>query len=160
MPAAADGSRTDDAARRLRVDRGIGRADVRNKILCSCLGALVDNAAGFALAALNEARITHRDLGGGANVGLDQARQLRCGEVTRGAFDAGQGFDQDLHLIETMLARQHDLIVTGQPGDPQDLFLDLGREHVDATHDHHVVGAAGDLFHAAHGAGGAGRGSG
>ncbi len=30
----------------------------------------------------------------------------------------------------------------------QQQFLDLGREHVDAADDHHVVGAAGDLLHA------------
>ena len=29
-------------------------------------------------------------------------------------------------------------------------FLDLGREHVDAAQDDHVVGAAGDLLHAPH----------
>jgi hypothetical protein len=34
----------------------------------------------------------------------------------------------------------------------QDQFLDLGREHVDAADDHHVVGPAGDLFHAPHAA--------
>ena len=37
----------------------------------------------------------------------------------------------------------------------QDLFLDLGREDVDAAHNHHVIAAPGDLVHAPHGPGAA-----
>jgi hypothetical protein len=41
--------------------------------------------------------------------------------------------------------RQHDLVIARQALVAQDLLFDLGREHVDAAHDQHVVGAPGDL---------------
>src|SRR5262249_13316000 len=40
----------------------------------------------------------------------------------------------------------------GEPWAAQYLFLDLRGKYVDAANDHHVVGSAADLLHAAHGA--------
>ena len=40
-----------------------------------------------------------------------------------------------------------------RPAALEDLLLDLGRKHVDAAQNDHVVGTAGDLFHPPHGAG-------
>ncbi len=50
-------------------------------------------------------------------------------------------------LVEVAGPGQHAQVVRRQPLDREDLLLDLAREHVDAAHDHHVVGAAGDLLH-------------
>ena len=58
--------------------------------------------------------------------------------------------DEDLHLVEPALARQHDLVMRRQRLDLEQLLLDLGREDIDAAHDHHVVGAPRDLLHAPH----------
>jgi hypothetical protein len=33
----------------------------------------------------------------------------------------------------------------------QNVFFDLRRKHIDATHDHHVVAATRDFFHTPHG---------
>ena len=53
-------------------------------------------------------------------------------------------------LIHAPLAGQHDLVMPDKAGIVEELLLDLRREHVDAADDQHVVGAAGDLLHAAH----------
>ena len=70
---------------------------------------------------------------------------------------AGRGFHRHPQVVHRAVARQHALVVRRQFRAAQDQLLDLGREHVDAADDHHVVAAAGDLFHPAHGACGAGQ---
>ena len=62
-----------------------------------------------------------------------------------------------LHLVHASLARQNDLVVGRKRLDFEQHLLDLRREHVDAAHDHHVVGAAGHLLHASHAARGSGQ---
>ena len=62
------------------------------------------------------------------------------------------GFHQQGQPVEMAVPRQHALVVGTQFRVLQDELFDLRRKHVDAAHDHHVVAAAGDFFHAAHAA--------
>ena len=54
--------------------------------------------------------------------------------------------------IFPLLAVELNIEMGAEPVAAQELLLELRREHVDAAHDHHVVGAAGHLLHAPHGA--------
>ena len=72
-----------------------------------------------------------------------------------GRVGVGAALDVDGHRVHPAGAGQVQLEVRRQGRDLEDELLDLGREEVDAAQDDHVVGAAGDLLHPAHGAGGA-----
>ena len=52
---------------------------------------------------------------------------------------AGPRLDLHRHGVEPLLAAQLDDEMRREPLVLQDQLLDLGREHVDAAHDHHVV---------------------
>ena len=60
----------------------------------------------------------------------------------------------DIHLdgIQVPLFPQLDKIVRGKFRYRQDLLLDLGREDIHPADDKHVIAAAGDPVHTAHGA--------
>ena len=119
--------------------------------------AQVNDALGFAHAAFDPAFGQQFHLDGGAHKHLDVVLKLLCRLLSRRTVRgyARAGLDLHRQMIQRPLARQHALVVRGQIALAQDVFLDLGGEHVDAAHDHHVVAAAGDFFHAAHGACGA-----
>ena len=62
----------------------------------------------------------------------------------------GARFGQHRHLVHPPFARQFDDEMAAAPVGREQHFLDLGREHVDAAQDDHVVGTPGDLLHAPH----------
>ncbi len=59
--------------------------------------------------------------------------------------------------VEMAVPIELELVVGSEFRNPDQNLLDLGREHVDAADDQHVIGAAGDLLHAAHRARGTGQ---
>ncbi len=77
------------------------------------------------------------------------------GGVGRGRLRAA--LDLDGERVQAAVAAEHALEVRRQLRRAQDELLDLGGEDVHPAHDHHVVGAAGDLLHPAHRPGGAGQ---
>ena len=92
---------------------------------------------------------------GGPHKGLHIVLQLaRCG-LGRLALrvHARACFHAHRQTVQRAFTGQHALVVRRQLGTFQNVLFDLRREHVDAAHDHHVVAAAGDFFHAPHGAG-------
>ena len=68
-------------------------------------------------------------------------------DVRGGQFSAQRvlQFAADFDVVEVAITGQQDLVSTGQTLIAQNLLLDLGREDIDATHNQHVVGTAGDL---------------
>ena len=64
---------------------------------------------------------------------------------------AGTGFDRDTQAVHGALAGQDALVMRRELSVPENQLLDLRGEHIDATHNHHVIAAASDFFHAAHG---------
>src|SRR5262245_65303413 len=121
----------------------------------SALGSVVDHAARLALTAFDATRFQHCDNGVDADEAFDACFEPRGEPRAAIACGVRQRLDHDLHGIEALRARQHDLIVRCQAGDGEDLLFDLGWEDVNAAHDHHVVGASRNPFHAAHRACGA-----
>ena len=57
----------------------------------------------------------------------------------------------DGELVEVAGPGEHAQVVRAEPLHGQDLLLDLAGEDVHPAHDHHVVGASGDLLHPAEG---------
>jgi uncharacterized protein (DUF885 family) len=113
---------------------------------------VVDDAAHLAHGSLD--RIRFHDAGGHGDTDavLDQGAELGARLLRVGPRHPGAALDVDRKLVHPADPAQVQLEVRRQGRDPHDEFLDLGREQVDPAQDDHVVGAAGDLLHAAHGA--------
>ena len=91
---------------------------------------------------------THVDCDADADGVLDPSDQSPGQPLAVGVDQIGvERLDPHRELVEPARAGEHAHVVRRQALDPQDLLLDLGGEHVDAAHDHHVVAAAGDLLH-------------
>ena len=92
------------------------------------------------------------NLDAGANVDLDLVLQQFGRSTSLQPFwvDAWLGLDQHFQVVHRAITREHALVVRGQFAALEDQLFDLAGEHVHAANDHHVVAAAGDLFHAAH----------
>src|SRR5574343_394283 len=121
------------------------------------LRTLVEHALGLAdQRARNGVEFHHGDLGRHANDGLDAVLQFLADSLDVGLRQlAGQvalQFATYFQVVEVTVAGNHDLVIARQAGVAQDLFLDLGREDVDATDHQHVVGPASDLADATEGA--------
>ena len=59
------------------------------------------------------------------------------------------------HHVHIALAADFDLVVGRKRRDLEQLFFDLGGEHIHPANDQHVVAAASDFVDASHGARGA-----
>src|SRR5574343_1265516 len=121
------------------------------------LRTLVEHALGLAdQRARNGVEFHDSDLGRHANDGLDAVLQFLADSLDVGLRQlAGQvalQFATYFQVVEVTVAGNHDLVIARQAGVAQDLFLDLGREDVDATDHQHVVGPASDLADATEGA--------
>src|SRR5574343_1369809 len=121
------------------------------------LRTLVEHALGLAdQRARNGVEFHDSDLGRHANDGLDAVLQFLADRLDVGLRQlAGQvalQFATHFQVVEVTVAGNHDLVIARQAGVAQDLFLDLGREDVDATDHQHVVGPASDLADATEGA--------
>src|SRR5687767_347061 len=103
--------------------------------------SLVDDALRLADRAFHG---TDSDLRADADRGLDAALEAR--------LSGGVAFDDHGQVVERSLLGYLQHVVRRKPGLLEDQLLDLRGEDVDATDDQHVVGAAGDLLDAPHGA--------
>src|SRR5438132_4162258 len=114
------------------------------------LRPLVDHALGLAYRALDPAGLHDAHFRRDADQTLDQVRELRARRVAVGAARARRALDQYRQLVENRRPRDLELVVRRERRVLEDQLLDLGRKHVDAADDQHVVRAARDLLDPPH----------
>ena len=116
---------------------------------------VVDDALCLALAARDGLGLDDADVNGDLQVALELGVQavleiLELADLVE--REVRHGLDLQLDAIKRTVVGQNDLILRGDLGEPCDDLLDLGREHVDAANDHHVVSTADDAVDLAVGA--------
>ena len=120
----------------------------------SALRPQVDHPLRLALRALDLAGLHDLHPRGDADQRLDVVlERLRLGRalgLAERRGDVGAGLHHHVQLVEPSLAPHLEHVVRREPRLLGDQLLDLGREHVHAADDQHVVAAAGDPSHAAH----------
>src|SRR5450755_2076526 len=110
------------------------------------LRALIDHAARLAdERAFERARRRHRDRAIDADHRLDAMPEPVGHLVAVCARMGRQHLAAHFDLVKVSLARDHELVLAGQPAVTEHDFLDLGRKEVDAADDQHVVAAPDDL---------------
>ena len=94
--------------------------------------------------------LTVRTVCGHADRILDVMRKIPVAGGKSGILRVRPCFDNDSDFIEALDSAKLDDEMGRQPFVLENDFLDLAWKHVDAAHDHHVVGTACDLLHPAH----------